>query len=92
MKIIAAREPGREKIVTDHEILSNLHRRMDRQDEMLLEIRDKINAPLVDEAHIRPALDELVSLWKGSKLIIPIITGLAAMIWGVVSWGRDHYK
>lgn len=65
---------------------------MDNQDEMLLEIRDKINAHLVEEAHIRPALDELVSLWKGSKLIIPIITGIAAMIWGIVSWSQEHYK
>jgi hypothetical protein len=74
--------------MTDHELI----RRMDRQDEMLLEIRDKINAHLAESDNMRPALDELVSLWKGSKLIIPIMTGLAALIWSVWTWGKDHIK
>jgi hypothetical protein len=74
--------------MTDHELI----RRMDRQDEMLLEIRDKINAHLAESDNMRPALDELVSLWKGSKLIIPIMSGLAALIWSVWTWGKDHIK
>ena len=92
MKNIAAIEPGREEAVTDHEILANLHRRMDRQDEMLLEIRDKITAHIAESDNLRPALDDLVSMWKGSRLLVPIMAGLAAMIWGIVSWGKDHIK
>jgi hypothetical protein len=76
------------KNMTDHELIH----RMDRQDEMLTEIRDKINAHLIESDNMRPALEELVSLWKGSKLIIPIMSGLAALIWAVVTWGRDHLK
>lgn len=78
--------------MTDHEILNNLHRRMDRQDEMLLEIRDKINAHIAESDNLRPALDDLVALWKGSRLLVPIMTGLAAAIWAVVSWSKDHLK
>ena len=74
--------------MTDNE----LTRRMDRQDEMLMEIRDKINAHLAESENMRPALDELVSMWKGSKLIIPIMSGMAAFIWGVWAWGKDHIK
>lgn len=65
---------------------------MDRQDEMLLEIRDKINAHIAESDNLRPALDDLVALWKGSRLLVPIMTGLAAAIWAVVSWSKDHLK
>ena len=78
--------------MTDHELIANLHRRMDSQDNMLLEIRDKINAHIVDGDSIRPALDELVTLWKGSKLLIPILAGAAAMIWAVIAWADKHVR
>jgi len=51
--------------VTDHEIIHNLNHRLDRQDQMLMEIRDKINAHLIESDNMRPALDELVAMWKG---------------------------
>ena len=63
--------------MTDHEIIHNLNHRLDRQDQMLMEIRDKINAHLIESDNMRPALDELVAMWKGSKLIIPIMQALA---------------
>ncbi len=78
--------------MTDHELIANLHRRMDQQDKMLLEIRDKINAHVVESDQIRPALEELVTLWKGSKLLIPILASMAAAVWAVVAWAKDHLK
>lgn len=78
--------------MTDHELIANIHRRMDSQDKMLLEIRDKINAHITEGDSIRPALEELVTLWKGSKLLIPMLAGLAAMVWGVISWSKDHLR
>lgn len=53
---------------------------MDQQDKMLLEIRDKINAHVIEADQIRPALDELVALWRGSKILIPILAAGAAML------------
>lgn len=78
--------------MTDHELISNLHRRMDSQDKMLLEIDRKITAHVAESDTLRPALEELVSLWKGSKLLIPIMAGAAAMIWAVIAWAKDHIK
>ncbi len=78
--------------MTDHELIANLHRRMDQQDKMLLEIRDKINTHVVESDQIRPALEELVTLWKGSKLLIPILASMAAAVWAVVAWAKDHLK
>lgn len=78
--------------MTDHELISNLHRRMDSQDKMLLEIDRKITAHVAESDTLRPALEELVSLWKGSKLLIPIMSGAAAMLWAIIAWAKDHIK
>ena len=78
--------------MTDHELISNLHRRMDSQDKLLLEIRDTMTAHIAEEKSVKPALDELISLWKGSKVLIPMLAGAAAMIWAVISWSKDHIR
>lgn len=78
--------------MTDHELISNLHRRMDTQDKLLLEIRDTMTAHIAEEKSVKPALDELISLWKGSKILIPMLAGAAAMVWAVISWSKDHIR
>lgn len=81
--------------MTDHEIIQNLHRRMDKQDEMLLEIRDTITAHVAESEHIRPHLEELVALWRGSRLLVGIIGGVAVAIgavWSLVTWAQAHLK
>ena len=78
--------------MTDHELISNIHRRMDSQDKMLLEIRDKVTAHVAESEQIRPALEELVTLWKGSKVIIPTLVAGVAMLWAVIAWAKEHIK
>ena len=78
--------------MTDHELIANLHRRMDSQDKLLLEIDRKITAHMTEADSIKPALDELVVMWRGSKLLLPIFATLAAMVWGVFTWARDNLK
>jgi hypothetical protein len=56
--------------MTDHDLISNIHHRMDLQDDLLREIRDKvISQETMKPAHWRT----LVALWKGSKIMIPMI-------------------
>lgn len=74
--------------MTDHELINNIHRRMDLQDDLLREIRDKV----ISQENMKPALEELVALWKGSKIMIPLLASAAAMIWAVVAWAKDHIK
>lgn len=75
--------------------IQNLHRRMDTQDALLLEIRDKVVAHIAKENEMKPALDELVSLWKGSKVISRILATLCAFgaaMWALFVWAKDHIK
>ena len=76
----------------DNELIANLHRRMDSQDKLLMEIRDKMTAHLAAEEQVKPALDELVALWKGSKILIPFLASTAAVLWALMAWAKDHIK
>ena len=85
--------------MTDHEAIQNIHRRMDTQDRLLLEIRDqgvqnatRLEEHIKTEKEVKPAIDELVALWKGSKILIPILASAAAMVWAVFAWAKDHVK
>ena len=102
----------------DDERMKDFRARMNRQDKILFEIRDRtvaqaenmkvqaqalaaFNAALdgykealanhiSEENKIAPALDELVSLWKGSKVLIPMIGTLGVGIGWLISWLKDH--
>ena len=74
--------------MTDHELINNIHRRMDLQDDLLREIRDKV----ISQETMKPALDELVTLWKGSKIMIPMMASAAGLLWAFWTWAKDHIK
>ena len=74
--------------MTDHELINNIHRRMDLQDDLLREIRDKV----ISQENMKPALEELVALWKGSKIMIPMMASAAGLLWAFWTWAKDHIK
>lgn len=78
--------------MTEHDRLESINRRLDSQDKILGEIRDMVVSHLATEKEIKPAIDELVAMWKGSKLIIPILASAGAMLWTVWVWAKDHIK
>lgn len=78
--------------MTDHDLIANLHRRMDTQDKLLLEIRDaQIKHVTVFEG-LRPQIEELITLWRGSKIIIPAMAALATAAAFSFDWLRTHLK
>ena len=74
--------------MTDHDLINNIHRRMDLQDDLLREIRDKV----ISQETMKPALEELVTLWKGSKIMIPMMASAAGLLWAFWTWAKDHIK
>ena len=74
--------------MTDHDLINNIHRRMDIQDDLLREIRDKV----ISQETMKPALEELVTLWKGSKIMIPMMASAAGLLWAFWTWAQDHIK
>lgn len=77
----------------DH--IGQLLKRMDKQDIILQDIQDKLLTHLVVDKEMKPALDELVALWRGSKILSAIILSFATVggvLWGLVVWAKDHIK
>ena len=74
--------------MTDHDLINNIHRRMDIQDDLLREIRDKV----ISQETMKPALEELVTLWKGSKIMIPMMASAAGLLWAFWTWAQDHFR
>ena len=75
--------------------ISEIKSRLDKQDLILTEIRDKLIAHIAEEAMVQPSLDELVSLWKGSKIISAILATLCAAgaaLWAIFVWAKEHLK
>ena len=74
--------------MTDHDLINNINRRMDLQDDLLREIRDKV----ISQETMKPALEDLVALWKGSKIMIPMMASAAGLLWAFWTWAQDHIK
>jgi len=75
--------------------IRNIHDRMDKQDILLHSINDMLISHLATEKEMKPALDELVSLWRGSKVISQILAAFiagGAALWALFVWARDHIK
>lgn len=76
-------------------MVEEIGKRLDKQDTVLKEIRDTIVSHIAVDKEMKPALDELVSLWKGSKIISAILATLIAVgaaMWGLFVWAKDHIK
>ncbi len=81
--------------MTDAEVLRQINRRLDKQDELLAEIREEqIRVAATAEA-IGPALDDLITFWKGSRILARILgTAVALVSLGVGGfvWLKDNLR
>jgi hypothetical protein len=82
----------------DGESLAHVHRRLDSNTEILNETRERIiivHGLLVEhikrDEEMKPALEELTTLWKGSKLIIPILSAIAIGLAGTWAWFKQEF-
>ena len=81
------------KRALDGEALAHVHRRLDSAYDIVHETRERmivVHELLVQhierDKEMKPALDELTTLWKGSKLIIPILSAVAIGLAGAWAW------
>lgn len=74
---------------------SAVNERISRLEELLLEIRDSLTRHIAEGAAIKPALEELVTLWRGSKMMGLILSSFAAVLaslLAVIEWWKAHWK
>ena len=86
---------GKERRGSETNEYVSLQERMDSQDRILLGLRDTLIEHITESKDIGPAIKELVTLWKASKLLGAIFAAIAAGVagmWSLFVWARDHLK
>lgn len=86
---------GKERRGTETNEYVSLQERMDSQDRILLGLRDTLIEHITESKDIGPAIKELVTLWKASKLLGAIFAAIAAGaagMWSLFVWAREHLK
>lgn len=86
---------GRERRGSETNEYVSLQERMDNQDRILLGLRDTLIEHITESKDIGPAIKELVTLWKASKLLGAIIAAIAAGaagMWSLFVWAREHLR
>lgn len=81
--------------MTDAEVLRQISRRIEGLVKEVSEIREEqIRVATLAES-IAPALDELITFWKGSRILARILGTAAALVSlgvGGFVWLKDHIK
>lgn len=86
---------GKERRGSETNEYVSLQERMDNQDRILLGLRDTLIEHITESKDIGPAIKELVTLWKASKLLGAIFAAIAAGaagLWSLFVWAREHLK
>ena len=88
--------------MSDNETLSIILNRMNHQDRTLDEIkvaqaemRTTMDTHMKMEEEVRPAIQELIAILNGSKVLFRLLLGLASVVgaaWAFVVWAKDHVK
>lgn len=79
--------------------IADLHRRMDEQEkiareqaELIRALRETVLASIVVDAAHRAAMEEMILLWRGSKIAIPALVVVVTSIWAAYTWLREHIR
>ena len=72
-----------------------LHARLDAIEVVARSTHDSIIVHIAEERETKAAIDELILLWRGSKLVVSgfkILIPILAALLGAALWLKDHVK
>ncbi len=75
--------------------IERLHAEISDLKKSVSEMSGTLSIHIARSDDIAPALQELVSLWRASKIIGYLCTGLAALLaslWAAYLWVREHVR
>lgn len=70
----------------------NITDRLNRIEDMLLKTTEMLTRHVAADEQLKPALDELITLWRGSKLVLPVLASVVVAFVGVLTWAKDHIR
>ena len=78
-----------------HDRLDNIERLVKETQALAMTSCESMKDHIVNERETKAAIDELLTLWRGSKLMvagIKFIIPIVAAIITVAIWAKDHWK
>ena len=84
-----------ERLATWRAEADNLHERLDTIEALSRATHDSVIEHIAEERGTKAAIDELILLWRGSKLVVSgfkILIPVAAALLGAALWIKDHVK
>lgn len=72
-----------------------LHGKLENIETLSRETHDLIIGHVAAEIETKAAIDELVILWRGSKMMVTafkVIIPIVAAAFGAAMWAKDHFK
>lgn len=72
-----------------------LHGRLDTIESLSRATHDTVVAHVAEEREMKAAIEELILLWRGSKMMVSavkILIPIAATLVGAALWVKDHVK
>lgn len=88
-------EQGEERRLAWRAEAEMLHARLDAIEEVARSTHDSIITHIAEDRETKAAIDELILLWRGSKLVVSgfkILIPVAAALLGAALWIKDHVK
>lgn len=88
-------EQGEERRVLWRMEAEMLHARLDAIEALSRDTHSLVSGHIAEERETKAAIDELVLLWRGSKLMVSgfkILIPVAAALLGAALWLKDHIK
>mgnify|MGYP000935056579 FL=1 len=88
-------EQGAERRQTWRAEADNLHERLDTIEALSRATHDSVVAHIAEERGTKAAIDELILLWRGSKLVVSgfkLLIPIFAALLGAALWAKDHVK
>jgi hypothetical protein len=86
---------GRERRQSMITLAEEVTKRLDRQDDLLLQFHNELIVHLAETKETKELVNELLELYKGSKFMVtvfkffvPIVAAIAA----VILWFKEHLK
>lgn len=72
--------------------VANINRRLDVLEEQFEDYKTKLDAHIRAIEGLSKSVEELVILWRGSKLMLPIIAGSVVALTAFWEWAKPHIR
>lgn len=86
---------GRERRQSVISLAEEVTKRLDRQDDLLLQFHNELIVHLAETKETKELVNELIELYKGSKFMVTVfkfIMPIVAAIAAVLLWFKEHVK